>query len=111
VGYKIVRDWHKERVGDIISGTWRISPDPISALIKKLGEEYSELAENRDPAELYDIQDVLDELMVQLDPQGKYGEEHDIKVTNVGLFARHVEWQPLPQGDRTWREFMKEKNG
>lgn len=97
MGYKIVRDRHKERLEGVISGTWRTSPDPVSALVKKLGEEYSELTENRDPGELYDIRDVLDELTGLLDPDGRHAADHRIKVSRIGLFAGHLEWHPNPE--------------
>lgn len=106
MGFKMVRDLHQERLAGVISGTWRISPDPVSALVKKLGEEYSEFCEDRDPAELYDIADVLDELIRLLDPDRKYQDEHLRKVRIVGLFTTHLEWNPLPQGDVSWPQYM-----
>lgn len=109
MGYKMVRDRHRQQLEGVISGTWRDSPDPVSSLLKKLGEEYSELVENRDPAELYDIQDVLDELMMLLDPDGKHGEEHGFKAESMGFFQHHIEWHPLSRGDRTWRQYVGER--
>jgi predicted house-cleaning noncanonical NTP pyrophosphatase (MazG superfamily) len=107
MGWKMVRDTHREVLEGQISGQWRTSPDPVSSLVKKLGEEYSELAENRDPAELYDIQDVLSELIYLLDPEDRAGEAHERKVMRLGRFDRHVEWHPNPnlewvllEGDR-----------
>lgn len=96
MGYKMVRDLHQKVLGDQISGIWRTSPDPVSSLVKKLGEEYSELTENRDPSELYDILDVLEELMVLLDPGGDAAQRHDLKAERMGRFENHVEWHPNP---------------
>jgi len=98
VGYKIVRDNHRKLLEGVISGTWRTSPNPIGALVRKLGEEYSELCENRDPGELYDIQDVLDELMVLLDPDCEHADRHAVKVNRLGLFGDHLEWHPFSEG-------------
>lgn len=96
MGYKMVRDLHQKVLGDQISGVWRTSPDPVSSLVKKLGEEYSELCEDRDPAELFDILDVLAELMVLLDPDGAAALKHDLKAERMGRFADHLEWHPNP---------------
>jgi predicted house-cleaning noncanonical NTP pyrophosphatase (MazG superfamily) len=96
MGYKMVRDNHQKVLEGQISGTWRIAPDPVSSLVKKLGEEYSELAEDRDPAELYDIEDVLEELMVLLDPHGEAARQHEVKAARMGRFDNHVEWHPNP---------------
>ena len=104
MGYKMVRDNHQEVLGEYISGQWRISPDPVSSLVKKLGEEYSELAESRDPAELYDLWDVLDELTALLDPDGTAEIKHAIKVKHLGRFADHTEWHPNPDID-LWAEW------
>lgn len=105
MGYKIVRDNHQKVLGEHISGQWRTSPDPVSALIKKLGEEYSELAENRDPGELYDIFDVLNELTSLLDPDASAARKHQIKVEHLGRFSAHLEWHPNPDIDlwAAWR--------
>ena len=105
MGFKMVRDRHKERLENVISGAWRTSPDPVSALVKKLGEEYSELAEDRNPGELYDIRDVLGELVILLDPDGKYGEEHGVKINRLGLFGDHLEWHPNPT--ISWEELER----
>jgi hypothetical protein len=94
MGWKIVRDRHQERLRTQISGQWRTSPDPISALIKKLGEEYGELCENRDPAELFDIRDALSELILQMDPLGYAEDKHNLKIKRLGVFSTHLEWQP-----------------
>lgn len=99
MGYKMVRDNHQKILAEHISGEWRTAPDPVSSLVKKLGEEYSELAEDRNPAELYDIEDVLDELMVLLDPHGEAARKHDIKAARMGRFGSHLEWHPNPNLD------------
>ena len=105
MGWKMVRDRHQERLESVISGSWRTSPDPVSSLIKKAGEEYSELAENRDPGELYDMLDVIEELIFLLDPDGKHEEEHLVKVRCIGQFGDHVEWHPNPE--ITWEGLEK----
>ena len=96
MGWKMVRDKHQQVLGSVISGQWRISPDPVASLVSKLGEEYGELAPHRDPAELYDIRDALDELIVLLDPDQSYLRAHDIKVARLGMFTTHLEWHPNP---------------
>jgi predicted house-cleaning noncanonical NTP pyrophosphatase (MazG superfamily) len=104
MGYKMVRDNHQELLGEHLSGQWRVSPDPVSALVKKLGEEYSELAESRDPGELYDVRDVLEELITLLDPDRSAERKHDIKMSHLGRFSDHVEWHPNPDID-LWAEW------
>lgn len=103
MGYKLVRDKHKERLGDVVSGTWRTSPDPVSALTKKIGEEYGEFTENYNPDELYDMLDVLDELVSLLDPDGKYLTGHVEKIAQLGNFNTHLEWHPIP-GAKEWKD-------
>ncbi len=96
MGWKIVRDRHRERLEDLISGSWRISPDPVSMLVAKLGEEYGEFSADRDPAELFDLLDVVDELICLLDPHLAYALEHEVKVEKLGRFGTHLEWHPNP---------------
>ena len=97
MGWKMVRDRHRQVLGKVISGAWRTSPDPVSSLIKKVGEEYSELVENRDPGELYDLIDVLSELCVLMDPHLVFAEKHTEKQERMGFFTDHLEWHPLPR--------------
>ena len=97
MGYKMVRDRHREVLERVISGAWRTSPDPVSSLIKKVGEEYSELVENRDPGELYDLLDVLNELVILMDPHLEAAEKHAAKQERMGFFVKHLEWHPLPR--------------
>lgn len=97
MGWKMVRDKHRNVLGTVISGAWRSSPDPVSSLIKKLGEEYSELVEERDPAELYDVLDVLNELIVLMDPHLEAAEAHALKQERLGFFTAHLEWNPRPR--------------
>ena len=96
MGWKIVRDRQQEKLEGHINGQWRISPDPVSALTKKLGEEYGEFAENRDPEELYDLIDVIHELLNLLDEEGAAEHEHSIKTSHAGFFHNHLEWHPNP---------------
>jgi predicted house-cleaning noncanonical NTP pyrophosphatase (MazG superfamily) len=81
---------------DHISGQWRTSPDPVSALTEKLGEEYGEFCAQRDPAELFDLLDVIMELRVLLDPLREHGNAHFRKRERLGGFSRHQEWHPDP---------------
>jgi predicted house-cleaning noncanonical NTP pyrophosphatase (MazG superfamily) len=96
MGWKMVRDLHQQVFEGKISGQWRTAADPVSSLVKKLGEEYSELAEDRNPEELYDIADVVTELIRLLDPEGKAARKHRRKVLHMGLFLDHAEWHPDP---------------
>ena len=96
MGWKIVRDWNQKMCSGFVSGQWRISPDPVSALTKKLGEEYGEFCENRDPGELYDLLDVVNELISLLDADDAACAAHLGKVRIVGMFSDHVEWHPNP---------------
>lgn len=99
MSWKLVRDGQKEYcLSHGISGSWRVSPDPVGALVRKLAEEYGEFAENRDPGELYDILDVLNELIMQADPELEHLEAHEKKVSSVGAFFTHLEWNPDPGG-------------
>lgn len=96
MGWKMVRDKHQEVLSAQISGSWRPSSDPISSLVKKLGEEYSEFVEDRDPAELYDLRDVLNELIYLMDPLHDARNAHLRKVERLGKFTHHLEWHPNP---------------
>lgn len=104
MGWKPVRDNHQRIFKDKISGSWRISPDPVGALVKKLGEEYGEFCENRDPAELHDIWDVLEELTSLLDKDAETARRHQLKLDKMGGFGDHLEWHPDPEID-LWREW------
>jgi predicted house-cleaning noncanonical NTP pyrophosphatase (MazG superfamily) len=102
MGWKLVRDnqehfCHKHG----ISGSWRTAPDPVKALTRKLFEEAAEWAEDFDPAELFDLRDVLNELFMVLGE--KHEEEladaaiyHAGKVERNGQFRKHLEWNPNP---------------
>lgn len=99
MGWKLVRDrneaWCRARG---VSGQWRTSPDPGAALIRKVFEEAGEYAEDHDPAELYDLLDVLQALIRLADPDGRYAAAHEAKVADLGGFTRYAEWTPLPAG-------------
>lgn len=97
MGFKIVRDRHQETMQGIISGQWRISPNPAYALAKKVFEEAGEFIEQMDPAELYDLLDVAWELCRVMDPDGRYRADHERKKKLYGGFSRHLEWSPLPR--------------
>jgi len=99
MGWKLVRDnneaWCRARG---FTGQWRIAPDPESALFRKIFEEAGEYAEHRDPAELYDLRDVVTELIRLVDPDGAAGRMNLHKTADMGGFGRHVEWTPAPPG-------------
>jgi len=97
MGWKLVRDYQREYCRTHgISGSWRTSPQPIPALGRKLIEETGEYIEMYDPAELYDLQDALDELLRITDPERQYEADHTLKVHELGRFATHLEWHPQP---------------
>lgn len=103
MGWKTVRDAHQERWSQVSPRDhWRVAPDPVSSLLKKLGEEYGELVEARDPAELYDLIDVLDELIALMDPDLIFGLGHQDKLDLMGGFSSHLEWHPYT--GMTWEE-------
>jgi hypothetical protein len=97
MGWKIVRD-NDEAVCRAmgISGQWRPSVTPIPGLTRKVFEEAAEFAEGNDPGELYDLRDVLDELIRRLDPAGEAAETHQVKVAKRGAFTFCLEWTPVP---------------
>ena len=99
MGWKLVRDRNQEHLEGRVSGQWRVNPDRIGPLVRKLGEEYGEFTEARDPAELYDLLDVVEELIVQLDRDGQHEERHAAKVKLMGGFTRSLEWHPNPDLD------------
>lgn len=98
MGYKIVRDNAPEvcpKYG--ISGVWRPSADPIAGLTKKLFEEAAEFAESKDPAELWDLYDVLTELMVRTGADEEAERlMHLAKLEESGGFTKAIEWTPVP---------------
>jgi predicted house-cleaning noncanonical NTP pyrophosphatase (MazG superfamily) len=96
MGWKIVRDNDAEYVPTLgVSGQWRPSADPIGGLTKKLFEEAAEFAEARDPAELYDLLDVVKELIFRLGTVGDAAAHID-KVAERGRFSKAIEWSPVP---------------
>lgn len=90
MSFKMVRDGYRGK----IPGTFRVSPDPVSSLIVKLGEEYGEFCGDRDPAELFDMLDAIMELRVILDPLREARDAHREKRARLGGFSAHLEWQP-----------------
>lgn len=100
MGWKIVRDgnekWCREHG---VSGTWRTAPDPVRGLARKLIEEACEYNEALDPAELYDLRDVLDELIALCDPVRVHEDAHRDKTAVFGEFRDHIEWTPMPGAD------------
>lgn len=97
MGWKLVRDGNEAWCrSHFVSGQWRKSPDPESALLKKIFEEAGEYAENRDAAKLYDLLDVVQRLIDINDPDGDLNAKHRAKVHELGGFELLVEWTPLP---------------
>jgi len=98
MGWKLVRDRNEEWCrANGVSGQWRTSPDPRSALLKKIFEEAGEYAEHRDPAELYDLLEVVEALIDLEDPDGgKFARAHGAKVREMGSFGQLIEWCPVP---------------
>ena len=108
MGWKIVRDRNEEWCrAHGVSGQWRTSPDPQSALLKKILEEAGEYAQQRDPAELYDLLDVVRALIALRDPEGFFVGWHQDKVAEMGGFTRHVEWCPVPEGKEAGDELAE----
>lgn len=102
MGWKIVRD-HNETWARAhgISGQWRTCVSPVASLTKKLLEEAGEWAEDGDPAELYDLLDVLDRLISLADMDGAGRQAHAAKLHEMGAFDRLTEWCPVPPGKDT----------
>jgi hypothetical protein len=89
--WKLIRDGYKDQ----IPGRFRVSPAPEAALRRKLLEELGEYLEHLDPAELYDMYDVLDRLIYIVDPDGTHERRHeDEKVRTWGRFSQLLEWRP-----------------
>ena len=100
MGWKIVRDKDPEVCQALgVSGEWRLSADPIAGLTKKLFEEAAEFAENRDPEELYDLEEVILELRQRLDPENVAWKRYLPKVVERGGFSKAIEWCPVPAKD------------
>lgn len=99
MSWKLVRDNHEKLLRGRISGQWRVSPDPVGALVTKLGEEYGEFAKDRDPGELFDMLDAIMELRAILDPLREHRDAHLIKKAKWGGFGAHLEWHPDPELD------------
>lgn len=98
MGFKLVRDGNEAWCrAHGVSGEWRISPDPRSALLRKVFEEAGEYAEHRDPAELFDLLDVVLALITLDDPGGEFSAGHRVKVAKMGGFDRFIEWCPVPE--------------
>jgi predicted house-cleaning noncanonical NTP pyrophosphatase (MazG superfamily) len=100
MGFKLVRDGNEAWCrAHGVSGRWRASPDPRSSLLRKIFEEAGEYAEARDPAELFDLLDVVQALIDLDDPEGKVNARHRVKVAEMGGFSRFAEWCPVPAAE------------
>jgi predicted house-cleaning noncanonical NTP pyrophosphatase (MazG superfamily) len=103
VGWKLVRDHNKKWCrANGVSGQWRTAPDPSSALFRKIFEEAAEYAEQRDPAELYDLLDVVQALIGLEDPLGDLATVHRAKIAELGSFGNFTEWTPVPASQTDW---------
>jgi predicted house-cleaning noncanonical NTP pyrophosphatase (MazG superfamily) len=99
MGFKMVRNNNEQVCRALgVSGQWRTSPDPAASLRRKIFEEAGEYAEHCDPAELYDLLDVVRALIALEDPDGGFGRAHAAKVAEMGTFSRFAEWCPVPAG-------------
>ena len=99
MGWKIVRDNDEQVCRQMgISGQWReATPDRvIPGLARKLLEEAGEFMEHGDAGEVYDLRDVVGELVRLVDPDGEALSRHAEKVDRRGQFHRHIEWTPVP---------------
>jgi len=99
MGEKMVRDKNEAFCrAHGVSGTWRTAGrgEAIRALGRKLTEEALEFLENEDPAELFDVGDVLDELLRLTSPGPGLVAAHNAKVAEHGRFRQHVMWSPMP---------------
>ena len=102
MGYKLVRNGQRQWCLDHgVSGTWRTSSDPVASRRAKIFEEGGEVVKEGDPAELYDLLDVVLALVDQVDPAGIWARRHVLKVQQLGTFSEFIEWSPVPpQPDR-----------
>ena len=103
MGWKLVRDRNEEwSRAHGVSGQWRTAPGPAATLRRKIFEEAAEYAEQWDPAELYDLFDVVVALIPLEDPHGTFGRKHAAKVADMGGFSQLIEWSPVPAGFADW---------
>ena len=99
IGWKLVRDLNEKWCrANGVSGQWRTAPHPDTALLRKIFEEAGEYAEVLDPAELYDLLDVVQAAIGLADPDGNHAAAHQAKVAEMGGFTRFAEWCPVPAG-------------
>ena len=104
MGWKLVRDKNEKWCrAHGISGQWRTSPSPVDALRRKIFEEVGEYTEIHDPAELYDLLDVVLMLIELEDPDGEARRVHSAKIAELGGFGRFIEWTPVPASAQDWR--------
>lgn len=103
MGWKLVRDRNEEWCrANGVSGQWRTAPNPAAALRRKIFEEAGEYAEHCNPAELYDLLDVVKALIALEDPFCDWLHEHQAKVKEMGGFDQLAEWSPVPAGSQDW---------
>ena len=96
MGWKIVRDNDEAAcLGLGVSGQWRPAAEPVRGLTRKLFEEAAEFAEHGDPEELYDLMDVIEELVSRVGTAEALA-AHARKVAWRGGFTKCIEWSPVP---------------
>ena len=104
MGWKLVRDRNEEWCrANGVSGQWRTALYPRSALLRKIFEEAGEYAEHRNPAELYDLLDVVQAAIGLADPDGRFAAAHEAKITEMGGFSHFTEWTPVPASSADWK--------
>lgn len=97
MGWKPVRDRNQEVVTKWgVVGSWEKVDDItwIKALGRKLVEEATEFTENYDPDELWDLYDVLEEL-IRLHPSICDG-RRTTKMQEMGGFRDRIMYTPVP---------------
>jgi predicted house-cleaning noncanonical NTP pyrophosphatase (MazG superfamily) len=97
MGWKLVRDnneaWCNEHG---VSGTWKRAEDfdAVYLLLKKIFEEAGEYAESMNPAELYDLLDVIYRTLELTDADRAHAAAHAQKVAQYGMFDTLTIWSP-----------------
>src|SRR6516165_4997408 len=95
--WKAVRDNNQEVVTAWgVTGSWERVDELqwIMALSRKLTEEVAEYNEHHNPSELWDIYDVLEEL-IHLHPSISDGRRQK-KITRMGGFRNQIMYTPVP---------------
>jgi predicted house-cleaning noncanonical NTP pyrophosphatase (MazG superfamily) len=100
MGAKLVRDRNEATSRKLgVSGHWYVATpeEALAALRRKLAEEVFEFLENDNVAELWDVSDVVEELLRRLDPTYASLNAHTDKIAQQGHFHLGIMWNPVPQ--------------